>query len=242
MLLVIPARLASTRLSNKLLLEIAGKPLLQHTWLQAKKSSASRVIIATDSDEISLACESFGAEVCMTDSAHTSGTDRVAEVIKKLKIDPDTIVVNLQGDEPLMPAEYIDLVGSSLTANSEAVMATLSTKILNKDDLHNPNVVKLVSDSLNHALYFSRSVLPYSRDSNVDFVYQRHLGLYSYRASFLHKYSSLDSSIIEQVESLEQLRVLWYGFKIKVAEVKEMPGLGVDTLEDFLKVKKTLET
>ena len=190
---VIPSRYASTRLPGKPMLLIAGKPMIQHVWEQASKSSAERVVVATDDARIVEACNGFGAEVVLTREDHNSGTDRLAEVAMKLGLAPDAIVVNVQGDEPLIPPNVIDQVAANLAAHAEARMATLAEPIEDVDTLFNPNVVKVVSDLNGLALTFSRSTLPWARDAFAvnreqlpeGVPYRRHIGIYAYRAGFL---------------------------------------------------------
>ena len=232
---VIPARYASQRLNAKALLKINDKPLVQHTWQRAQLSGAKRIIIATDNHEIYNECINFGAEVCMTSKDHQSGTDRIAEVVAKYNL-ANEIVVNLQGDEPLMPSEYLTQVADCLQQDNQASVATLAVKL--EQDIGNENIVKVVLNKFNHAMYFSRSQIPYPRENN--FTWYRHLGIYCYRGDFLKQYCELARSEIEQVESLEQLRVLWHGYKIHVGIVDKMPGPGVDSKEDFLKVQQIL--
>ncbi|MDH5191334.1 MAG: 3-deoxy-manno-octulosonate cytidylyltransferase [Gammaproteobacteria bacterium] len=245
---VIPARHASTRLPGKPLLEIAGLPMIQHVYERALDCGADSVVIATDDERIQRVAESFGADVCMTSPDHPSGTDRLAEVVGKLSYDKDDIVVNVQGDEPLMPASLVEQVAELLSQSKSADVATLCTPILDGNDIFNPNVVKVVTDKEGNALYFSRAPVPWHRDAFAqekdivldDSVYFRHIGLYAYRVSFLKQYSSLTPSPLETIESLEQLRVLWHGHKIAVANALDVPGPGVDTIDDLKKVEKIL--
>ncbi len=245
---VIPARHASTRLPGKPLLEIAGKPMIQHVYERALDCGADSVVIATDDERIQKVAESFGADVCMTSPDHPSGTERLAEVVSKLSYDKDDIVVNVQGDEPLMPASLVEQVAELLAQSNSADVATLCTPILDGNDIFNPNVVKVVTDKEGNALYFSRAPVPWHRDAFAeekdivldDSVYFRHIGLYAYRVSFLKDYTSLTPSPLEIIESLEQLRVLWHGRKIAVANAYDIPGPGVDTIEDLKKVEMIL--
>ncbi|MFK8329402.1 3-deoxy-manno-octulosonate cytidylyltransferase [Pseudomonas sp. BJa5] len=246
---VIPARLRSTRLPGKPLLPIAGKPMIQHVWEQARKSGASRVVIATDDAGIYQVCEAFGAEVLMTREDHESGTDRLAEVATKLGLAADAIVVNVQGDEPLIPPVIIDQVAANLAAHPEAGIATLAEPISDVGAVFNPNAVKVVSDCNGLALTFSRAPLPYARDAfakNRDALpagvpYRRHIGMYAYRAGFLHDFVGWGPCWLEQTESLEQLRALWHGVRIHVADAFEAPPVGVDTPEDLERVRRLLE-
>lgn len=248
---IIPARYASSRLPGKPLADIAGQPMIQHVWAKAKKAGAERVVVATDDERVKSAVEQFGGEVCMTSASHNSGTERLAEVIDILGLSDDEIVVNVQGDEPLIPPVIIQQV-ADLLASSQANMATLAVKINDAVELANPNVVKAVCDKDGYVLYFSRAPIPWHRDefakttvseaqSAVDmFAYLRHIGLYAYRAGFIRQYVVWEPSPIEQMESLEQLRVLWYGEKIHIAIAKETPAVGVDTAEDLEKVRQIL--
>ncbi|PSS46729.1 3-deoxy-manno-octulosonate cytidylyltransferase [Pseudomonas sp. BBP2017] len=246
---VIPARLASTRLPGKPLLPIAGKPMIQHVWEQARKSSASRVVIATDDAGIYQVCESFGAEVLMTREEHDSGTDRLAEVATQLGLAADAIVVNVQGDEPLIPPIIIDQVAANLAAHPEAGIATLAEPISDVTAVFNPNAVKVVSDCNGLALTFSRAPLPWARDvfaQNRDTLpegvpYRRHIGMYAYRAGFLQDFVAWGPCWLERTESLEQLRALWHGVRIHVADAIEAPPVGVDTPEDLERVRRILE-
>ena len=246
---VIPARFASTRLPGKPLQMIAGKPMIQHVWEQACKSAAQRVVVATDDARIVEACQGFGAEAVLTRQDHNSGTDRLAEVASQLGLDADAIVVNVQGDEPLIPPAVIDQVAANLAAHTEASMATLAEPIEDVETLFNPNVVKVVSDINGLALTFSRATLPWARDAfakNRDLLpegvpYRRHIGIYAYRAGFLHDFVNWGPCWLENTESLEQLRALWHGVRIHVADALEAPPGGVDTAEDLERVRRLLE-
>ncbi len=246
---VIPARFASTRLPGKPLQMIAGKPMVQWVWEQASKSRAERVVVATDDQRIVEACQGFGAEALLTREDHNSGTDRLAEVAAKLGLAADAIVVNVQGDEPLIPPAVIDQVAANLAAHPEARMATLAEPIEDAETLFNPNVVKVVSDLDGLALTFSRSTLPWARDAfarNRDELpagvpYRRHIGIYAYRAGFLQDFVSWGPCWLENTESLEQLRALWHGVRIHVADALEAPPTGVDTAEDLERVRRLLE-
>ncbi|MDG6882317.1 3-deoxy-manno-octulosonate cytidylyltransferase [Phocoenobacter uteri] len=244
---IIPARYASSRLPRKPLLDICGKPMIQHTWQQAIQAGADRVIIATDHSEIQQVAERFGAEVCLTSEHHNSGTERLAEVIEKMAITDDEVIVNVQGDEPLIPPVIINQVAENLI-KSKSNMATLGVKLTTKEELFNPNVVKALTDKDGFALYFSRASIPYARDFFADcddeFVaqqnYIRHIGIYAYRAGFIKQYVNWQPTQLEQLESLEQLRALWYGEKIHLALAKQAPEVGVDTQEDLDKVREIL--
>lgn len=245
---VIPARLASTRLPNKPLLDIAGKPMIQHVWEQARRSGAERVVVATDHDDILRACEGFGAQVLLTRADHASGTDRLAEVAELLGLADDARVVNVQGDEPLIPPAVIDQVANNLAAHPEAGVATLAEPIHEVDSLFNPNVVKVSTDVNGLALTFSRAPLPWARNAfsgdrsqlPPGFPYRRHIGIYAYRAGFLADFVSWGPCALEETEALEQLRALWHGVRIHVADALEAPQAGVDTLEDLERVRRLL--
>lgn len=246
-IVIIPARYASSRLPRKPLADIAGKPMIQHVWEKAQQAGANRVIIATDHEEIEQVAKTFGAEVCMTSTEHNSGTERLAEVIEKMAIADDEIIVNVQGDEPLIPPAIIQQVAQNLAEN-QVNMATLAVKLETKEELFNPNCVKVVTDQKGMALYFSRAAIPFARahfaDCNDAFVasqpYLRHIGIYAYRAKFVNQYIRWQPTVLEKLESLEQLRALWYGEKIHVELAKEAPQVGVDTLEDLERVRAIL--
>ena len=244
---IIPARYASSRLPRKPLADIAGKPMIQHVWKKAQQAGANRVIIATDHEEIEQVAKTFSAEVCMTSTEHNSGTERLAEVIEKMAIADDEIIVNVQGDEPLIPPVIIQQVAQNLAEN-QVNMATLAVKLETKEELFNPHCVKVVTDQKGMALYFSRAAIPFARDHFADcndaFVasqsYLRHIGIYAYRAKFVNQYIRWQPTVLEKLESLEQLRALWYGEKIHVELAKEAPQVGVDTLEDLERVRQIL--
>lgn len=238
--IVIPVRYDSTRFPGKAMADIGGKPMIQLVYECAKKTEASEVIIATDTMIIGMAAENFGATICMTDSEHQSGTDRIAEVVDKMMWEDDVAVVNLQGDEPLMPAAVINQVAFNLMDNEGADCATLFANIENYNDIEDPNVVKVVNDKNGMALYFSRSVIPHRRDKGDDqesIIYKRHIGLYAYRAGMLRAYRDMEECSLESAEKLEQLRLLFNGMKIHIDQAIELPGHGVDTPEDLERVK-----
>ncbi|MFG3451389.1 MULTISPECIES: 3-deoxy-manno-octulosonate cytidylyltransferase [Pseudomonadaceae] len=245
---VIPARYASTRLPGKPLQDIAGKPMIRHVWEQACKSGAQRVVVATDNRKILEACEGFGAEALLTRVEHNSGTDRLAEVADRLGLAADAIVVNVQGDEPLIPPSVIDQVALNLASHPEAAIATLAEPIGDSQALFNPNVVKVVSDINGLALTFSRAPLPWARDEFAHdreslpsaVPYRRHIGIYAYRAGFLADFVAWGPCWLENTECLEQLRALWHGIRIHVADAVEAPPAGVDTAEDLDRVRKLL--
>ncbi|MBD8188821.1 3-deoxy-manno-octulosonate cytidylyltransferase [Pseudomonas viridiflava] len=246
---VIPARYGSSRFPGKPLKVIAGKPMVQLVWEQARKSSAQRVVVATDDVRIFEACQAFGAEVLMTRDDHNSGTDRLAEVATQLGLAADAIVVNVQGDEPMIPPAVIDQVASNLAAHPEAGISTLAEPIDDVAALFNPNVVKVSSDINGLALTFSRAPLPWARDAlaaNRDELpagvpLRRHIGIYAYRAGFLHDFVRWGPCMLENTENLEQLRALWNGVRIHVADACEAPPAGVDTPEDLERVRRLLE-
>lgn len=245
---VIPARYASTRLPGKPLQDIAGKPMIQHVWEQACKSSAGQVVVATDDARIVEACQGFGAQVILTRADHNSGTDRLAEVAAALGLAADAIVVNVQGDEPLVPPAIIDQVAANLAANPQAAIATLAEPISDVAALFNPNVVKVATDRNGLALTFSRAPLPWARDAfaadrdslPADVPYRRHIGIYAYRAGFLQDFVAWGPCWLENTECLEQLRALWHGVRIHVADALEAPPAGVDTQEDLDRVRQLL--
>ncbi|HAW92116.1 TPA: 3-deoxy-manno-octulosonate cytidylyltransferase [Candidatus Azambacteria bacterium] len=234
---VIPARFASSRLPGKPLADIAGKPMIEWVYQQALQSGASRVVAATDDRRVADVVDAFGGEVCMTRADHHSGTERLAEVVSKLQLAADTIVVNVQGDEPFIPPLIIRQVAENLAGQQKARMATLAVPLSHSAEIRNPNIVKVVTDKQGYALYFSRSPIPYDRDGIVadDLArhYRRHIGIYAYRASFIQRYVDWPASALEQIESLEQLRVLWHGEAIHVDTALETPAVGVDTPSDL---------
>lgn len=242
---VIPARYASSRLPGKPLADIAGKPMIQWVVEKATASGAQKVVVATDDVRVEQAVKEFGGEVVMTRADHNSGTERLAEVVELLNLADDQIVVNVQGDEPLIPAANIAQVAENLAA-SGMKMATLGVAITEGEEMHNPNAVKVVCDKSGKALYFSRASIPFDRDgfaqdaNGVSPGALRHVGIYGYRAGFIRQYVSWPASPLEAIESLEQLRVLYYGEGIHVAEAHETPPAGVDTPEDLARVQQIL--
>lgn len=245
---VIPARYASTRLPGKPLRPIAGRPMIEHVWRRASASSADEVIVATDDVRIAETAEAFGARVCMTDPAHPSGTDRLAEVARRLGFDDGRILVNVQGDEPLLPPTLIDQVAADLAAHPDTAIATLCEPIENTDELFDPNTVKVVLDAAGHALYFSRAAVPWSRrdfagDQRVlpaGRLHYRHVGLYAYRAGYLRRFVVWGACTLERLESLEQLRALWHGDRIRCGIAVEKPGPGVDDEDGLARVERIL--
>jgi 3-deoxy-manno-octulosonate cytidylyltransferase (CMP-KDO synthetase) len=245
---IIPARFASTRLPGKPLLDVGGQPMIQRVWQRARQSAAGRVLIATDDARIREVAEGFGAEVCMTDPAHPSGTDRLQEVARLLELADDAILVNVQGDEPLIPPAVINQVAANLAANPDCGMATLCVPIRDSQELHNPNVVKVVSDARGVALYFSRAAIPWPRDSfaadpeamPAGDHWFRHIGIYAYRVGFLHRYVSWPPAPLERLEQLEQLRALYHDVAIHVAPAVAPVPAGVDTATDLAAVNALL--
>ena len=243
---VIPARYASTRLPGKPLADICGKPMIQRVYEQACKSKAAAVYIATDHQAVFESAKNFTDNVLMTREEHQSGTERLSEVVEKLSLDKDTIIVNVQGDEPLVDAENIDQV-AELLFNSTAPMATLSVDLADEEEVYNPNAVKVVQDVNNNALYFSRASIPFQRDSMLAKKeaiplqhFQRHVGIYAYKAGFISEYLNLAVSPLEVQESLEQLRVLYHGYQIKITKACKPVYAGVDTPEDLIRVNNIL--
>ena len=230
---VIPARYASTRLQGKPLVDILGKPMIQWVYEAASASAADQVIIATDDERIEQAVKAFGGECCMTRSDHDNGTDRIVEVTQLMGWSDDTIIVNLQGDEPLMPADNLTQVANNLHA-SGFEMATLH-KSISTEESDNPNQVKLVCDKNGRALYFSRSQIPFDRDHS-GAVYFGHIGLYAYRVGFLKQYAQMQPCMLEHSEKLEQLRALFHGYNIHTELASKTPGHGVDTAQDLAQV------
>ncbi|KXX65087.1 3-deoxy-manno-octulosonate cytidylyltransferase [Marichromatium gracile] len=238
---VIPARYGSSRLPGKPLLEIAGEPMIRHVVARACASGADEVVVASDDARILEACAGLGAATQLTAEGHRSGTERVAEVIAVRGWEADTVVVNLQGDEPCMPAALIDQVASDLAGCEGAGMSTLASPIRRVEALFDPHVVKVVTDAEGFALYFSRAPLPWHRDEFLgsraslpeSVTFLRHIGLYAYRAGFLERYLAWPPAPLEVAESLEQLRVLWHGERIHVGIAERTPGPGVDTREDL---------
>jgi 3-deoxy-manno-octulosonate cytidylyltransferase (CMP-KDO synthetase) len=243
---IIPARFASTRLPGKPLVDIHGKPMVVHVMERAIQSGAERVIVATDHPDVAAAVTAAGGEVCLTRADHQSGTERLAEVVEQYQFSDDTIIVNVQGDEPLIPPGIIRQVAHNL-AGSVAGMATLAVPITDAEEAFNPNAVKVVRDAQGYALYFSRATIPWDRErfaqshDSIGDSLLRHIGIYAYRAGFIRRYVSWEPSQLEQIELLEQLRVLWYGEKIHVDVAETTPAAGVDTAEDLARVRAVLQ-
>lgn len=249
-IVVIPARFESTRLPGKVLADIAGKPMIQWVVEKAQQSGASKVIVATDNDDVANVVESFGGEVCKTRADHQSGTERLAEVMQTYAFSTDEIIVNVQGDEPFIPPENIAQVANNLASQKagpqQALMSTLAITIDSAEEAFNPNAVKVLTDKDGYALYFSRATIPYDRErfintseiSNIGDFYLRHVGIYAYRAGFINDYVNWPTSQLEQIEALEQLRVLYQGERIHVAVASSnVPVEGVDTPEDLEKAR-----
>jgi 3-deoxy-manno-octulosonate cytidylyltransferase (CMP-KDO synthetase) len=244
---VIPARLGSTRLPRKVLQVVAGKPLLQWVHQQAAAAGAQQVVVATDHEEVAAVCRGFGADVAMTSPLHPSGTDRINEVAQSRAWGPDEIVVNLQGDEPLMPPALIAQAARLLVLDSEADIATLAHPLHDAEDWVNPNVVKVVCDGLQRALYFSRAPVPWQREGGAQQAPRlpegfslRHIGIYAYRVAALARFAALPPAPLEQIEALEQLRALWHGMRIAVGVSDAPPPRGVDTEADLQVVAQRL--
>jgi 3-deoxy-manno-octulosonate cytidylyltransferase (CMP-KDO synthetase) len=245
---VIPARFGSTRLPGKPLLPIAGKPMIAHVCERAQEAEPDAVVVATDDDRIFQAVSDLGIQVVMTRPDHASGTERIAEVAKLCGWADDDIIVNLQGDEPLIPPAAIRETAAALAGQNEAGIATLAAEIKDPEEIFNPNAVKVVLDKRGYALYFSRAPIPWERGafglaggkSSGIIPYLRHIGLYAYRVDFLNRYCQWTPSILESVEALEQLRILWHGEAILVKIIKQIPPAGVDTLEDLQRVQQLL--
>ncbi len=242
---LVPARYASTRLPGKPLAEIAGKPMVVRVAERALKAGAARVVVATDDERIKAAVEAHGVPTCLTRATHATGTDRLAEAVEQLGLADDAIVVNVQGDEPLLAPELIRAVAELLAATPDAAIATACHPIADPAEAFNPNVVKVVLDRDGHALYFSRATIPWARDAFAagrDAVPRglplyRHYGLYAYRVGFLRAFPLLAPAPIERFEALEQLRALWHGFRIVVEVTTGTPAPGVDTPEDLEHVR-----
>ncbi len=243
---VIPARAASTRLPDKPLLDIGGKPMVVRTAEQAARSRAARVVVATDDERVAAAARRHGIEALLTRGDHPTGTDRLAEVVQRLGLAPDAVVVNVQGDEPLIDPGHIDEVAELLQRAPDAAIATCATPIADAAVLFNPNAVKVVCDRAGRALYFSRAPIPWARDALSDGARRladglpalHHIGIYAYRARFLSLFPTLEAGTLERFESLEQLRALENGYSIAVHVTKNHPAAGVDTQEDLVRIRE----
>ena len=247
--ILIPARLASTRLPGKPLADLGGLPMIVRVAQRCATASARDVVVATDAPEVAAACAAHGVRVVLTRADHATGSDRLAEACELLGLDGEDIVVNVQGDEPLIDVALIAACAQGLLRQPDCVMSTAAHAIDSVEEFVNPNVVKVVCDAAGRALYFSRAPLPWWRDGNADGITAlsttpaplRHIGIYGYRAGFLRRFPTLSASPIEQVESLEQLRVLWHGERIAVHVSDTRPGPGVDTPEDLERVRRHFE-
>ena len=247
-IVVIPARYASVRLPGKPLADIAGKPMIVRVWERAMESGVGPVVVASDDERVASAVRARGAEAVLTSGAHASGTDRIAEVAAVRGLDPATVVVNVQGDEPLLPPGLIGQVAANLSRREDFAIATLCEAIEREDDVFDPDVVKVVFDGDGRAAYFSRAPIPYCRgrfDARAGTapvplphrLHHRHIGLYAYRASFLGRFASLAPAPSERAESLEQLRAIHHGYPIHIEAARERPGPGVDTAADLERVR-----
>lgn len=240
---IIPARLASTRLPNKPLADLGGKPMVVRVAERARDAGAARIIVATDHADIAAACAAHGVEACMTRADHPSGTDRIAEVAQQIGLGPNEVVVNLQGDEPLIDPALLAACAARIAPG--VPMATCAHPIDSAADAFNPNVVKVVLDKAGRALYFSRATIPWHRDGFAatrdalppGYTPLRHIGLYAYSNAFLQRYPDLEPAPLESIEALEQLRVLWHGYPIAVHVTGSAPQAGVDTPEDLARVR-----
>jgi 3-deoxy-manno-octulosonate cytidylyltransferase (CMP-KDO synthetase) len=246
---VIPARYASTRLPGKPLINIAGKPMIAHVCAKAQQAGAEEVVVATDDDRILQTVTNLGIRAIMTRPDHQSGTERIAEVAEQCGWAGEEIIVNLQGDEPLIPPGIIQELAMVLGDQQQAGIATLAAKIVDFEEIFNPNAVKVVLNKAGYALYFSRAPIPWDRDGFAQggkhvsgkMPYYRHIGMYAYTVDFLKRYCQWEPSVLEAVESLEQLRILWQGEAIRVKVVEKTPAAGVDTPEDLLRVEQLLK-
>ncbi len=241
-LVVIPARLGSTRLPRKPLADIGGVPMVVRVAQQAQKSLAHSVVVATDSTEIQAACDEHRIECLLTSADHPTGTDRLAEVAQLLKLPNNALIVNVQGDEPLIPPELINQVAQTLADHQQCAISTVAVPIHDAAEVQNPNVVKVVLDRTGEALYFSRAPIPFVRDAQMQgkTEHLRHLGIYAYRVDFLQSFTRLEPAPPEQAEALEQLRALWNGYRIAVHIAPKAPPAGVDTPEDLERVRQLL--
>jgi 3-deoxy-manno-octulosonate cytidylyltransferase (CMP-KDO synthetase) len=245
---VIPARYASSRLPGKPLLNIAGKPMIDHVCQRAQEADAEEIVVATDDERIFQTVCDLGIKAVMTRPDHQSGTERIAEVARQCGWAGNEIIVNLQGDEPLIPPATIREVAVALAGQQQAGIATLAARIIDAEEIFNPNAVKVVLNKAGYALYFSRAPIPWERDTFAQSVrnpsgklpYLRHIGMYAYTVDFLNRYCSWEASPLESVESLEQLRILWHGEAVFVKIVDKTPETGVDTEEDLIRVQQVL--
>ncbi len=244
---IVPARYGSQRLPGKVLVPLAGRPMLAWVLDAARASGAATTTVATDDQRVVAVCESMSVPVVVTDVGHQSGSDRIAECARRLDLDPTAVIVNLQGDEPLTPPSAIGAAAAALARSDEVSMATLAVPICEIAELHDPNVVKVVVDHAGLALYFSRAPIPFARDGDfaaglADGRFLRHVGIYAYRHEFLQHYTKQASSVPEQTEKLEQLRALHMGARIAVEVVEERFPAGVDTADDLDRVEQRLKS
>ena len=241
---IIPARYQSSRLPGKALLTIGDKPMIQHVYERCQLSKASNIVVATDDQRIVDVVDQFGGKAVMTSKSHQSGSDRIAQACRVLKLDSSDVVVNVQGDEPDMPAPLIDQVAQSLIDDDVAVMSTACAPLDSHEQVCDPSVVKVVRDAQGHAIYFSRATIPWVRsqtssdlaDNAMSHIF-RHLGIYAYSAGYIQQFAEQPVCAIENLEKLEQLRVLWQGQKIRCVDAIEVPGPGIDTAEDLQRVR-----
>ncbi|CAI8754565.1 MULTISPECIES: 3-deoxy-manno-octulosonate cytidylyltransferase [Methylococcus] len=246
--IVIPARYGSTRLPGKPLLELGGKPMIAHVCERALEAGAAEVVVATDDARIAEAVDGLPVTAMLTRTEHASGTERLAEVAERRAWSDDTLVVNLQGDEPFMDAALLRALAEALGRREDCRVATLAAPIHRPEEIFDPNVVKVVTDGENRALYFSRAAVPWDRESFAEgagvpmpgMPYRRHIGVYAYTASYLRRYVDLEPSPLEHVERLEQLRILWHGDRILVVPVEGAPAPGVDTAADLERARRHL--
>ena len=231
--IIIPARYYSTRLPGKPLLLIKDKPLIQHIFEIASSTQAEKILIATDNSEIIDTVTSFGGTAILTSSEHQSGTDRIAEVVEKLNINDEEIIINLQGDEFDLPPQLINKLASNLLKNTNFDVATLCVRIQSMNEYTDPNVVKVIFDAKNSAIYFSRSPIPADRSGKLPEEVYKHIGLYAYRAGYLKKFTQLERCALEKIEQLEQLRILYNGGRIHLDVVANNKGIGIDTSDDL---------
>lgn len=247
--IVIPARYASSRLPGKPLISLAGKPMIQHVYERALETGVDEIVIATDDERIRDVALAFGADVVMTSPDHENGTERIAEVARIKGWSDDVVIVNLQGDEPLIPRSLVELTAAGLLDHPEAGMSSVCTAIQHDQDAFDPNVVKVVLDRAGFAMYFSRAAIPWDRDGykqgtgvmTAKMPVYRHIGMYGYRVSFLKQYTGMEACPLEGTESLEQLRALWYGVRIHMGVIDQAPGHGVDTPADVARVEALLQ-
>ena len=244
---IIPARYASHRLPGKALLDIGGKPMIQHVVERCNQSAAKSVVVATDDDRIVDVVKGFGGDAVLTSRDHPSGSDRIAEACRILGLEDQDIIVNVQGDEPDMPAALIDQVAQALASDGVASMATASTLLEDRSQLTDPSVVKVVTDRKGYAIYFSRATIPWVRSENSSKLAEtaikygrRHLGIYAYRAGYIKTFAARESCELENLEKLEQLRGIWYGDRILCVDAVDTPGPGIDTEQDLERARKAV--